>query len=82
MLQSTLALASCRYEVADKKRHTIEEIDFCRHLLYNASIPSKKKARMLKRVEKAFRHTQVIRRLDLQVHQVSRECEDTFFGCP
>ncbi len=34
--------------------HKISELAFCQHLLYNASIPSKKKAKMFKRVEKKF----------------------------
>ncbi len=32
----------------------ISELDFCRHLVYNANIPAKKKAKMFKRVEKKF----------------------------
>ncbi len=33
----------------------ISELDFCRHILYNAQITSKRKAKMLKKVEKAFK---------------------------
>lgn len=34
----------------------ISEVDFARHILYNAHITSKRKAKMLKRVEKAFKN--------------------------
>ena len=59
LIRDVLFLEFIRYQ-PDEKYHTIDEIDFCKHLLYNAHIPSKKKQRMLKRVEKAFKDTQGI----------------------
>lgn len=54
LIRDVLFLEFRRYR-PDPKSQTIDELDFCHHLLYNANIPSKKKAKMLKRVEKAFK---------------------------
>ena len=43
------------YSTFDKEsKNSISEVDFCRNILYNANLPSKKKERMVRRVEKAF----------------------------
>ena len=43
------------YRRYDKEgKDVISEMDFGRHVLYNTSIPSKKKDRMLKRLEKQY----------------------------
>lgn len=54
LIQDVLYLEFLRYTTDDSKQ-TISEIDFCNHLLYDSNMPSKKKAKMLKRVEKAFK---------------------------
>lgn len=56
LIQDVLYLEFLRY-TTDKNNLTIPETEFCNHLLYNANMPSKKKAKMLKRVEKAFKNS-------------------------
>lgn len=53
LINDVLYLEFIRYE-PDKNSETITEVDFVNHLLYNAAMPSKKKAKMIKRVEKAY----------------------------
>merc|ERR1712080_362862 len=53
-----LYLEFCRYDTQNTGR--IAEVDFARHILYSANIPHKKKEKMIRRVEKAFRKTEGI----------------------
>ncbi len=57
LIQDILYLEFMRYGPEKDKYHNISEVDFCTHLLYNSSIPSKKKAKLLKRVDKVFSGT-------------------------
>ena len=54
LINDILFLEFRRYKPVDAGGQSIAEVDFCHHLLYNAQIPSKKKKKMLKRVEKKF----------------------------
>ncbi len=38
------------------KGDNISELDFCHHILYNANVTGKRKTKMLRRVEKAFKN--------------------------
>lgn len=51
--EDMLYLEFCRYD--KENSGLISEVDFCKHILYSANIPNKKKEKMIKRVEKAFR---------------------------
>ncbi len=55
LISDVLFLEFRRYTKLDSDHQAISEVDFCKHLLYNAHIPNKKKAKMLKRVEKKFK---------------------------
>ncbi len=57
LISDVLFLEFMRYAKDESDRHTIDEVDFSQHLLYNALIPNKKKMKMLKRVEKKFKNT-------------------------
>ena len=53
LITDVLFLEFSRYQ-PDKYTETISELDFCSHLLYNSNMPAKKKAKMLKRIEKKY----------------------------
>ncbi len=55
LISDVLFLEFRRYKPVDTGSQSISEVDFCHHLLYNAHIPSKKKKKMMKRVEKRFK---------------------------
>jgi len=55
LISDVLFLEFRRYAPIDTQQINMKEVDFCKHLLYNAHIPSKKKSKMIKRVEKAFK---------------------------
>lgn len=55
LINDVLHLEFQRYKPVTERSQNISEMDFCNHLLYNASIPLKKKAKMLKRVEKKYK---------------------------
>ncbi len=57
LISDVLYLEFRRYTKEESDQQSIDEVDFCKHLLYNAHIPNKKKARLLKRVEKKFKST-------------------------
>ncbi len=57
LISDVLFLEFRRYTKDNSDRQSIDEVDFSRHLLYNAHIPNKKKHKMLKRVEKRFKET-------------------------
>ncbi len=54
LISDVLFLEFRRYTPIDVGTQNISEADFCRHLLYNAHIPTKKKNKMVKRVEKKY----------------------------
>ncbi len=53
LIHDILYLEFRRYQTVGKSDN-ISELDFCKHLLYSANITHKKKAKMLKKVEKQF----------------------------
>jgi len=55
LISDVLYLEFRRYAPIDTQQANMTEADFCKHLLYNAPMPHKKKAKMIKRVEKAFK---------------------------
>ncbi len=56
LINDVLFLEFQRYASGEGSEN-ISEVDFCRHLLYNALIPAKKKKKMVKRVAKRFTDT-------------------------
>jgi len=52
LIDEMLYLEYGRYDKENK--NSISEADFCRNILYNVNLPTKKKEKMIKRVEKVF----------------------------
>jgi len=58
LISDILYLEFCRHTPAATEGTSvakITELDFCQHLLYSANLTPKKKVKMLKKVEKAFK---------------------------
>jgi len=58
LISDILYLEFCRHTPAATEGTSvtrISEVDFCTHLLYNSNLTPKRKARAMKRVEKAFK---------------------------
>ena len=60
LIRDILYLEFMRYHPEKNQYQTITEADFCHHLLYNANITTKKKTKLMKRVEKKFKNSQGI----------------------
>ncbi len=60
LISDVLFLEFRRYTNENSNPQAIDEVQFGQHLLYNAHIPSKRKTKWLKRVEKKFKNTEGI----------------------